>query len=731
MRTTLASSLVLLLALGAAADDAKTLDPSRDGIVLAADARVEPGTWVVAERDGEGVIRIRTDGVTLDLGGATLRGAPEGTDPDGLTGVGILVEGARGVTIRNGRVAGFKVGVRAVSAPDLVIEGLDASGNFRQRLRSTPEAEDASDWLWPHENDANEWEERYGGGLSLTDCEGAAVRGCRVRQGQNGLLMTRCTKGTVIDNDFSFGSGWGVALYRTTRTEVSHNRLDFCVRGYSHGVYYRGQDSAAILVFEQSSHNVFAHNSATHSGDGFFLYAGHETTRRTGGGGSNFNQVFANDFRFAVANGIEATFSEGNVFAGNDCSGSDHGIWAGYSRNSVFRNNTARDCMTAGVSIEHGNGNVLVGNDLRGARTGIHLWWDDDADLLASAYGTTQDCTSSRNVIRSNRLQGTKAALRLQDDRGSAVVDNVFLPGADGASVVALDPGTVLGAFRDNRFEGTRRIDGDLVLEKGPSGPVAAPPAEAEPELAGTQDVSLPADFPVGRASIRIDEWGPVPPGETRLFPATVDAAGPAARLHLLGSEPFTVQGVEGAVTVAPREGKAPATLVVRAAPGSEAIVPFAVTVAAGGTTCRAAGTLLVIPWQVRWFTWSDEQDPLARPGAFARLLDGPPRAARDVDALDFPWRSGGPEGLPPDRFATLATARPTLPAGRYRLRTTSDDGVRLFVDGKRVLERWNRHGPTEDVVTLDLDAGPHDLRVEHFEIDGWSWLALRVDRRR
>jgi hypothetical protein len=64
-------------------------------------------------------------------------------------------------------------------------------------------------------------------------------------------------------------------------------------------------------------------------------------------------------------------------------------------------------------------------------------------------------------------------------------------------------------------------------------------------------------------------------------------------------------------------------------------------------------------------------------------------------------------------------------------LRTTSDDGVRLFVDGKRVLERWNRHGPTEDVVTLDLDAGPHDLRVEHFEIDGWSWLALRVDRRR
>ena len=32
-----------------------------------------------------------------------------------------------------------------------------------------------------------------------------------------------------------------------------HNRVDWCVRGYSHTFYNRGQDSAGILIYEQSS----------------------------------------------------------------------------------------------------------------------------------------------------------------------------------------------------------------------------------------------------------------------------------------------------------------------------------------------------------------------------------------------------------------------------------------------------------------------------------------------
>ena len=84
------------------------------------------------------------------------------------------------------------------------------------------------------------------------------------------------------DNDFSFNSGWGIALWRCARNVISRNAVDFCVRGYSHGVYNRGQDSAGIFVFEQNNENVFAENSATHGGDCFFGFAGREALGQTG-----------------------------------------------------------------------------------------------------------------------------------------------------------------------------------------------------------------------------------------------------------------------------------------------------------------------------------------------------------------------------------------------------------------------------------------------------------------
>ncbi len=76
------------------------------------------------------------------------------------------------------------------------------------------------------------------------------------------------------------------------------------MRGYSHGFYNRGQDSAGLLMYEQSSRNRVFTNSITHGGDGLFLWAG-QSTMDTGQGGSNDNHFEANDFSHAVTNGIE------------------------------------------------------------------------------------------------------------------------------------------------------------------------------------------------------------------------------------------------------------------------------------------------------------------------------------------------------------------------------------------------------------------------------------------
>ena len=96
---------------------------------------------------------------------------------------------------------------------------------------------------------------------------------------------------------------------------------------------------------------------------------------------------------------------------------------------------------------------------------------------------------------------------------------------------------------------------------------------------------------------------------------------------------------------------------------------------------------------------------------------------------MEFRWQADHPEGVRADRFATLATTRVRLAAGRYRLRTISDDGVRVYVDGKRVTDNWTHHGPTEDVAVLKVAAGEHEIRVEHFELDGWAHLEFRLER--
>ena len=93
-------------------------------------------------------------------------------------------------------------------------------------------------------------------------------------------------------------------MYRASWNRILHNKIDWCVRGYSHGVYNRGQDSAGILIYEQSSNNVFAYNSVTHGGDGFFLWAG-QNTMDTGRGGCDDNLLYGNDFSHAPTNGIE------------------------------------------------------------------------------------------------------------------------------------------------------------------------------------------------------------------------------------------------------------------------------------------------------------------------------------------------------------------------------------------------------------------------------------------
>lgn len=56
-----------------------------------------------------------------------------------------------------------------------------------------------------------------------------------------------------------------------------------------------------------------------------------------------------------------------------------------------------------------------------------------------------------------------------------------------------------------------------------------------------------------------------------------------------------------------------------------------------------------------------------------------------------------------------------------------SDDGSRLYVDNQLVLDHWVKHGMEYKESTVDLERGPHLLRVEYFDNTVAATLVLKM----
>jgi len=61
--------------------------------------------------------------------------------------------------------------------------------------------------------------------------------------------------------------------------------------------------------------------------------------------------------------------------------------------------------------------------------------------------------------------------------------------------------------------------------------------------------------------------------------------------------------------------------------------------------------------------------------------------------------------------------------AGKYTFSTASDDGSKLFIDGKEVVNNDGNHGVMEETGSVELTAGRHPVRVEYYNNGGGFWL--------
>lgn len=96
--------------------------------------------------------------------------------------------------------------------------------------------------------------------------------------------------------------------------------------------------------------------------------------------------------------------------------------------------------------------------------------------------------------------------------------------------------------------------------------------------------------------------------------------------------------------------------------------------------------------------------------------LSGTPTMERNDANINFNWAYGSPaSGIPADRFSVRWTRDLSFMPGTYRFTTTADDGVRLWVKGRLLIDSWIEQPSTSYSATIYLD-GTTSMKLEYFE---------------
>jgi hypothetical protein len=326
-------------------------------------------------------------------------------------------------------------------------------------------------------------------------------------------------------------------------------------------------------------------------------------------------------------------------------------------------------------------------------------------------------------VIAGNTFRGNTTALKITETQNVRALTNSFEKVA-----------TVATLTGDTRNFGV----GDEVTV----------PVRSRPTL----DLTLPKAIPGGmdpkvaeadrrsREAIIVDEWGPYDWKSPKLWPEGRSDATPL-KLRVLGpAGEWKIASVRGA-TAEPSEGRVPGVITVTATAGTPIDYDVRLTYRGAAVTGPRgervnagqpyvfAYSRFFVPadWQVRFYAFDEDARPDRNPDAFARVLSGAPLKTERRDRLDFMSGRAIADGIPADRVAVVAEAAIDLPAGRYTVRTISDDGIRVWMDDERIIDRWTPHESAID--TVPVTGGKRRFKVEYYEIGGFAELRFEILR--
>ncbi|HTO72452.1 MAG TPA: glycoside hydrolase family 3 N-terminal domain-containing protein, partial [Gemmatimonadales bacterium] len=111
--------------------------------------------------------------------------------------------------------------------------------------------------------------------------------------------------------------------------------------------------------------------------------------------------------------------------------------------------------------------------------------------------------------------------------------------------------------------------------------------------------------------------------------------------------------------------------------------------------------------------------------------LEGAARLVRVDSVIDFAWTLSAPgEAIPLDWYSVRWNGRLKVPAGGVRhIGVEGSDGYRLYVDGRVVIDDWQKRSAGSRLVRVTLKPGTsHELRLEYFETVGNGRVRLMWD---
>jgi parallel beta-helix repeat protein len=394
---------------------------------------------------------VRASHVTLDGHGATLVGPGQTNNLKALesAGIGVLIEGATDVTVKNLKARGFATGLVVRQAQAVTVSDCDFSDNYHNPKHGWGE-------LPPR------------GGMLLDRVRHSVIRHNHANRVWDGLHLIDSDDNLVADNDCADCSNTCAKLWHSSRNKFLNNNLSYGIRIDRAAGEVHARDSTSVLIETGSDDNYWYRNDISHGGDGIFIRPLNRWVSRG-------NVFVENDTSYANNNCVES-WSPGNIFIRNKANHGSYGFWLGGSDQTVLIGNEAAfNGLTNGYhnapegGFGHGGIVIVGGSSSHTLIEGNDLHDNNGAGIVFRGDSGSQgrNWRTEHWIIQQNRIANNRFGLWGRWGDAILLAGNVFTNNRQGNYLTNLSNLTELPAAPEIQTAPTAAIIGPEVVTAG------------------------------------------------------------------------------------------------------------------------------------------------------------------------------------------------------------------------------------------------------------------------